>query len=94
MRSLIQNEPGPRRVFWIRYNAAGRESARKEDPNDTFDPRIRPWYSGALAATVSSGVAHHEITPRVAVKSATCGICLSAPMANFSIAVRRASAAC
>ena len=48
---LIQNEPGPRQVFWVRHNAAGEVIGRDEDPTDSFDPRTRPWYSGALAAS-------------------------------------------
>jgi adenylate cyclase len=41
---LIQNEPGPRKVVWIRRNAAGAEIGRDEDPTDTYDPRTRSWY--------------------------------------------------
>lgn len=44
---LIETTPGPRRVTWIHRNAAGQETGREEDPTDTFDPRTRPWYSGA-----------------------------------------------
>jgi adenylate cyclase len=46
---LVQNAPGARKVLWIRRNAVGEETGRDEDPTDTFDPRTRPWYSGALA---------------------------------------------
>jgi adenylate cyclase len=46
---LIENAPGPRRVTWIHRNAAGDETGREEDPTDTYDPRRRPWYEGALA---------------------------------------------
>jgi adenylate cyclase len=45
----IENTPGPRRVIWIHYNAAGAEIGREEDPTDTYDPRSRPWYVGGLA---------------------------------------------
>jgi class 3 adenylate cyclase len=45
---LIQNEPGPRKVVWIRRSAAGDEIGRDEDPTDTYDPRTRSWYTGAL----------------------------------------------
>jgi class 3 adenylate cyclase len=46
----VENTPGPRRVFWVHRNAAGAETGREEDPKDTFDPRTRPWYAGALAS--------------------------------------------
>jgi adenylate cyclase len=46
---LIQNAPGnARHVLWFRRNAAGEVIGREEDPNDTYDPRPRPWYAGAL----------------------------------------------
>jgi adenylate cyclase len=48
---LIQNEPGPRKVVWIRRNAADEEIGRDEDPADTYDPRTRSWYSGALTTS-------------------------------------------
>src|SRR5215469_10779222 len=50
---LIQNEPGPRKVVWVRRNAAGDEIGRDEDPTDTYDPRTRSWYSGA---TTTNGI--------------------------------------
>jgi adenylate cyclase len=46
---LVENAPGPRRVTWIHRNDAGDETGREEDPTDTYDPRTRPWYAGALA---------------------------------------------
>jgi adenylate cyclase len=46
---LIQNAPAPRQVAWIRRNAAGDDVGHDEDPTDTFDPRTRPWYAGALS---------------------------------------------
>ena len=47
---VIENSPGRRRVIWTRRDAAGTEIGHDEDPSDTFDPRARPWYSGALGA--------------------------------------------
>ena len=47
---IIHNVPGPRRVTWIHRNAAGEEIARKDDPGDDYDPRTRPWYTGAIGA--------------------------------------------
>jgi len=46
---VIDNAPGPRRVTWIHWNAAGDEIGREDDPTDAFDPRTRPWYIGAAA---------------------------------------------
>jgi class 3 adenylate cyclase/Tfp pilus assembly protein PilX len=48
---VIDNAPGARKVLWIRTDAGGKEIGREEDPTDTFDPRTRPWYAGALATT-------------------------------------------
>jgi class 3 adenylate cyclase len=44
---VIENEPGPRRVTWIHRNADGRVTGREEDPRDAYDPRTRPWFTGA-----------------------------------------------
>ena len=46
---FVENTPRPRRVTWIHRDAAGDETGREEDPTDTYDPRTRPWYEGALA---------------------------------------------
>src|SRR5436190_5019869 len=46
---FVENTPGPRRVTWIHRNAANDEAGREEDQADTYDPRTRPWYEGALA---------------------------------------------
>jgi adenylate cyclase len=46
---LVENAPGPRRVTWIHRDVAGDETGREEDRADTYDPRTRPWYEGALA---------------------------------------------
>jgi adenylate cyclase len=45
---LIRNTPGARQVIRIRRDANGNEIARTTDPKDTYDPRTRPWYIGAL----------------------------------------------
>jgi len=45
---LISNAPGARTVLWIRRNPAGDATVHEEDPNDTYDPRTRPWYAAAL----------------------------------------------
>jgi class 3 adenylate cyclase len=37
-----------RTVLLTGRNAAGDEISRREDPTDTYDPRTRPWYQGAL----------------------------------------------
>ena len=44
----ILNQPRNRRVILIDRNAAGEEVARHEDLTDTYDPRTRPWFKGAL----------------------------------------------
>jgi adenylate cyclase len=44
---VIESQPGPRRVTWIHRNANGDETGRDEDPRDAFDPRTRPWFTGA-----------------------------------------------
>src|SRR5437016_1253341 len=45
---IIDNTPGARQVTWVYRDAAGNETGRREDPNDSFDPRKRPWYVGAI----------------------------------------------
>jgi adenylate cyclase len=45
---VIENSPGPRRVTWVHQDAFGNESGREDDSTDTYDPRTRPWYVGAL----------------------------------------------
>jgi class 3 adenylate cyclase len=47
---VIDNAPPPRRVTWVRRDGQNNEVRREEDPTDTFDPRTRPWYTGAIAA--------------------------------------------
>jgi len=41
---------GHPRVAWVRRDAQGNVRETGEDPNDTFDPRERPWYKGAEAS--------------------------------------------
>jgi class 3 adenylate cyclase len=45
---IVRNSPAPRAVEWIKHDADGRASERKEDPGDQYDPRTRNWYQGAL----------------------------------------------
>jgi class 3 adenylate cyclase len=47
---LITHEDGGRQSTWHRRDDAGQVVAVEEDPADTFDPRVRPWYGGASAA--------------------------------------------
>jgi adenylate cyclase len=47
---LIAHEGGRRQVTWYRRDEAGQDVAVEEDRADTFDPRTRPWYDGAVAA--------------------------------------------
>jgi adenylate cyclase len=46
----IYNDDSGRNVLLVERNAAGMEISRREDPSDTFDPRTRPWFQGALTA--------------------------------------------
>jgi len=41
---------GQRQVTWTEQDETGKELSRREDPEDAFDPRTRPWYQGALEA--------------------------------------------
>jgi class 3 adenylate cyclase len=44
----IINDGARRRVILTERDAAGVETARREDSTDTYDPRSRPWFEGAL----------------------------------------------
>jgi class 3 adenylate cyclase len=44
----IINAGSKRTVLLIDRNAADVEVSRREDPTDTYDPRTRPWFQGAL----------------------------------------------
>ena len=48
---LIQNTPGRRVVELVHRGPDGRVTGRELLPNDTFDPRTREWFKGALQAT-------------------------------------------
>lgn len=45
----ITHLAGHRRVTITTHDGSGQVVAQREDPNDTFDPRNRPWYKGALS---------------------------------------------
>ena len=45
---LIRNAPGARTVEWVQRDANGRVTERRLDPDETYDPRKRDWYKGAL----------------------------------------------
>jgi GAF domain-containing protein len=45
---LVDRRNDGHRVTWTRRDANGRIVTTQDDPADTFDPRVRPWY---LAAT-------------------------------------------
>ena len=70
---LIQNVPAPRRVIWVRRDAAGNELGQDEDPADTFDPRTRPWYAPALTTqgTYWTDVYTHFTTARPGITAST-----------------------
>jgi adenylate cyclase len=44
----VVNDPEHRHSIVVKRNAAFEEIDRHDDPTDTFDPRTRPWYEGAL----------------------------------------------
>lgn len=44
----IVNAPGARRVTFLHRDADGMVTGTSEDAADTFDPRTRPWYRGAI----------------------------------------------
>ncbi|MBI2255150.1 MAG: GAF domain-containing protein [Proteobacteria bacterium] len=46
----IMNAADARRVILTFHDTNGRLLSQREDPADTFDPRTRPWYKGALAS--------------------------------------------
>jgi class 3 adenylate cyclase len=35
---------------WVRRDASGRITSTESDPADTYDPRTRPWYRGAVSS--------------------------------------------
>ena len=45
---LIDRRDGSRRVTWTRRDAQGAVVETVQDPADSFDPRTRPWYIGAV----------------------------------------------
>ena len=45
---LVDRRGGNPRVTWTHRNKEGETVERSEDPNDTFDPRTRPWFIGAM----------------------------------------------
>jgi len=47
---LIDHAEGRRRTTWIKRDLEGNVIAREEDPTDTYDPRLRPWYDAALSS--------------------------------------------
>lgn len=47
---VIDRENGGSKAVWTRRDSVGRTVLVEEDPADSYDPRARGWYSGALAA--------------------------------------------
>lgn len=48
---IIRNLPGPRRVTWLHRDETGNLTREREDPSDSYDPRTRSWFQGALSGT-------------------------------------------
>lgn len=47
---IIEHRNGERQVRWIQRDADGQIKGVEEVPDDSYDPRVRPWYRGAVAA--------------------------------------------
>jgi ABC-type ATPase involved in cell division len=47
-KTIQRGETGVK-VTWIRRDPDGREIGREYPTDDTYDPRTRPWYSGAVS---------------------------------------------
>jgi class 3 adenylate cyclase len=45
---LVDRRDGGHRVTWTRRDETGRIVTTQDDPNDTFDARVRPWYENAV----------------------------------------------
>ena len=45
---LIRHQDGERRTTWIRRGPGGNVTDVEAAPQDTYDPRTRDWYTGAL----------------------------------------------
>ena len=47
---LVDRRNGGHRVTWTRRDGDGRVTTISDDPADTFDARVRPWYEAATRA--------------------------------------------
>ena len=47
---LVDRRSGGHRVTWTRRDGEGRIVTAQDDPTDTFDARVRPWYEAAVGA--------------------------------------------
>jgi len=45
---VIEREPSNVKVTWVRRNAADQVVATEISSDDSYDPRTRPWYEGAV----------------------------------------------
>ena len=46
---VVRNAPSKREVQFTRRDQSGKVIAIERDPTDMFDPRLRPWFKGAIA---------------------------------------------
>lgn len=46
----IHMAPPPRETIWTHLDATSHEIGREADPKDDYDPRTRPWFTGAVAS--------------------------------------------
>ncbi len=47
---VIERDPSGVKITWIYRDRGGRVVERKMVPDDNYDPRVRPWYKGAVQA--------------------------------------------
>ena len=45
---FIERDPSNVKITWIQRDVEGRVVERKIAPDDNYDPRVRPWYKGAI----------------------------------------------
>ena len=80
---IIEHVAGQRRVRLIWRNDDFSVVVQREDPSDSFDPRLRPWYVKARAERVTIWT-----DPYIFFSSRQPGITLAAPVMDHDSGVR------
>ncbi len=75
---IISHESGVRKVHYVWRDAQRNVITEEDDPNDKYDPRIRPWYLGAM---VVDGIFWTD--PYIFFTSQKPGITISGPTYNL-----------